>query len=123
VALSRVQALQTGVQPHPQLLQATSSLQRNSQLIAAARGVLLGLQKDCSQLVQELQQQQQETADSPMLQTGLTVNHDEELLGQDRLEQFATVDSSCKQVSLQAVQICTAPSNVESHIPQHPQLQ
>ncbi|WIA21428.1 hypothetical protein OEZ85_000642 [Tetradesmus obliquus] len=40
----------------PQLMRATSSLARNSQLLAAARGVLVGLQQDCCQLVQQLQE-------------------------------------------------------------------
>jgi hypothetical protein len=40
----------------PQLMRATSNLARNSQLLAAARGVLVGLQQDCCQLVQQLQE-------------------------------------------------------------------
>jgi hypothetical protein len=53
-----LQALQAmgPVLQRPQLMRATSSLARNSQLMAAARGVLVGLQQDCCQLVQQLQE-------------------------------------------------------------------
>jgi hypothetical protein len=53
-----LQALQAmgPVLERPQLMRATSSLARNSQLLAAARGVLVGLQQDCCQLVQQLQE-------------------------------------------------------------------
>jgi hypothetical protein len=53
-----LQALQAmgPVLERPQLMRATSNLARNSQLLAAARGVLVGLQQDCCQLVQQLQE-------------------------------------------------------------------
>jgi hypothetical protein len=57
-ATASPQALQAmgPVLERPQLMRATSSLARNSQLLAAARGVLSGLQQDCCQLVQQLQE-------------------------------------------------------------------
>lgn len=60
-ALQALQAMGSALE-RPQLMRAANNLQRNSQLLAAARGVLSGLQQDCCQLVQQLNEREQAAA-------------------------------------------------------------